>query len=660
MSDKGARRRVARADGGANDDVDSARSPQLRSGTRAVRRGAQQRARLTDGRTAWILLAVGILFSLATILVAMQYFDLFSPRRSRGPPGSSCFVMHNATVYTVDESPGSAAAANSFVVADRRFVKVGENVHLLDEFRHCRAIDARGQTIVPGITDSHGHLMHLGYSLISADLTGAQSPAECRERLIEYLDAHPEITPASNLWIVGRGWDQTLWPTKEFPTSGDLDADRRLAAVPISLNRVDEHASWANKRAVELVRKHFPKSGKWEGVGGEIVVDPDTGEPTGVFIDDAMSILRAGIPPFTEAQSFEALRLATERMLRHGVVGMHDAGVPLEAIAFFKKAIDLGKFPIRNYAMIYCDAGDPKNPCVAGLPPHLLGYGDGKLTVRSVKLVTDGALGSWGAAMIEPYSDRPDKTGLMRIPKEEIEKLISTVVDQGYQANVHCIGDLANKLVLDSFEAIKSRWDSEQKPGRPEFRELRNRIEHAQLLRKIDIARFGRLGIIPSVQPTHATSDMSYAETRLGRQRVADGAYIWRSFLDRVVGVPHLPLSSDFPVEDLNPMPGVYAAVTRAFANGSSPAGPDRGWYTEECLSRYQSLRGFTLSAAYASFQDEEQGSIAAGKYADFVVYPKDWVREGAGSLSARELREALPVATVVGGVVEYGSLPTE
>ncbi|KAJ3212526.1 hypothetical protein HDU67_003753 [Dinochytrium kinnereticum] len=320
------------------------------------------------------------------------------------------------------------------------------------------------------------------------------------------------------------------------------------------------------------------------------------------------------------------------------------------------------------------------------LPPKLTPYDPHHhLTVRSVKLVMDGALGSWGAAMIEPYSDARDKVGLVRIPRERITGLVWEIMQQDYQVNVHCIGDLANKLVLDAFETNHQRWDEEHGKTGHGGRALRSRIEHAQIMRAEDVERFGRVGVLPSVQPTHggeeclegmtrntsfnpnaykpiprlsmtpqkATSDMSYAELRLGPR--ARNAYIWRSFLEGQ-GVPHLPLGSDFPIEDVDPMKGVYSAVTRKFADGSSPHNDTDGWFPAEKLTRFQALRGFTLSAAYAAFQDDVLGSITQGKLADFVVYEKDWVSE-EGGVTEGEILTMKPAAVFVGGVKRFGTV---
>ncbi|KAJ3167498.1 hypothetical protein HK101_011763 [Irineochytrium annulatum] len=328
-------------------------------------------------------------------------------------------------------------------------------------------------------------------------------------------------------------------------------------------------------------------------------------------------------------------------MLSHGLTGLHDAGVELSDIELFKRAIDLGRLPVRNYAMIICPGG-----LCPQLPSEHIHHGpQSRLYVRSVKMVMDGALGSWGAAMIDPYTDAPDKTGLVRMPREQIAKLVGGVMDKGYQVNIHCIGDLANKLGLDAFEKAMAR-------RRGGGKQLRPRIEHAQILRREDVPRFAKLGVIPSVQPTHCTSDMGYAVDRIGEER-AKGAYVWREFLDG--GVEHLALGSDFPIEKVDPMKGIYSAVTRKYEDGTNPGKGIDGWMPEQKLTRSQALRGFTLSAAYASFQEEKLGTLSPGKYADFVIFAKDWLNET--TVPDLEILNMRPDVTVISGVAQFGRL---
>ncbi|KAJ3113941.1 hypothetical protein HDU96_002749 [Phlyctochytrium bullatum] len=553
------------------------------------------------------------------------------------------YVIENAVVHTVDDIQ---PFATGFVVKDGYFAEVGEGASLAQRHPGAIRVNLKNATVVPGMIDSHAHLMSLGYSLVQVQLQGSTSLDEIRQRLNSYLDAHPDITPESGRWLLGRGWDQNRWGGSEapFPTTADLDVDPRLASIPILVTRVDGHAVWSNKKALTLAQEKFPPRDQWKTEGGEIVVDAN-GEPTGIFIDDAMTIPHSVAPPPNESQNVAALDAAVNHMLEHGLTGLHDAGVSMEEIALFKKAIDQNKFPIRNYAMILCLL------TCENLPAQLTPYDENHhLTVRSVKLLMDGALGSWGAAMIEPYSDAPNKTGLLRIPKDRINDLIWEVMEQKYQVNVHCIGDLANKLVLDAFEVNHRRWEATH--GRGSGRTLRSRIEHSQIMRVEDIPRFGEIGVLPSVQPTHATSDMGYAESRLGSR--VKGAYIWRSFLEGK-GVPHLPLGSDFPIEHVSPLKGIYSAVTRKWPDGSSPHNTSDGWFANERLTRQQALRGFTISAAYASFQEHILGSISKGKLADFVIYEKNWLSER--EVPDAEVQDLKPSAVVVGGQIRFGTL---
>ncbi|KAJ3277580.1 hypothetical protein HK104_003193, partial [Borealophlyctis nickersoniae] len=403
--------------------------------------------------------------------------------------------------------------------------------------------------------------------------------------------------------------------------SADLDSDPRLASVPIYLVRIDGHASWANGKVLAIAAKVLPSDpGKVEG--GEIVLGSD-GKPTGIFVDNAMSFVGEQVQPIPdEEQRSQQLELATKEMLKYGLTGIHDAGVDPADLPFLQRAVDLGRLPVRMYAMILCR--NQTGYCGDRVPEDLLhkNYG-GRLYVRSAKLMLDGALGSWGAAMIK-----------------------------GFQVNIHAIGDFANKLVLDAFEGNMQRWDKEAR--QPRGADLRLRIEHAQIMTLPDVYRTAKLGVIPSVQPTHCTSDMSYVESRIGKR--AEGAYIWKTFLD--AGVHHLPLGSDFPIERVNPLLGIYAAVTRKAANGTSPHGPD-GWHPREKLSPEEALRGFTLDAAYASFQEEQSGSIAVGKLADFAVFDRDFLAAAStGTVEGEQsILQAKCVATVVDGVVAYGGL---
>ncbi len=531
------------------------------------------------------------------------------------------FVLHNARIYTVNpEQPTPEALA----VRGTRFLMIGTNENVLGAYPEAERIDAEGRTVVPGLIDAHAHLMGLGRSMLQADLVGTASKAEIIERLEQFAAAHdlPE-----GAWLTGRGWDQNDWPEQAFPTRQDLDA--AFPGRPVWLVRIDGHAGWANTAAIEaaggleaLARQEDPEGGR--------ILRTEDGTPTGVLIDAAMGFVARHQPPLTEAERREALRLALGETRRFGLTGVHEAGLSLETVALYKSVIDRGAFPLRVYGMIGGRGETFDHFCESG---PLMDYG-GRLTVRSVKFYMDGALGSRGAALLEDYSDDPGNRGLLRQEPEEFRQDVIRAMECGFQVNTHAIGDRANRVVLDAYAAAMEATG--HTVGR-------HRIEHAQILAPSDIPRFAELEVIASMQPTHATSDMYWAEDRLGPERL-EGAYAWRSLLESGA---RLAFGSDFPVEDVNPLEGFHAAVTRQDAEGR----PEGGWYPEERLSRLEALKGFTLWAAYAAFQEDEVGSIAPGKRADFTVLSQDIMQ-----VPASEILDTEVVATYLGGAPVYGN----
>lgn len=527
------------------------------------------------------------------------------------------FVVVNARVYTVE---AAQPVAEAFAVRGDRFLLVGSAAQVTAAYPDAPRLDAGGRAIVPGLIDAHVHLMNLGVARLTADLVGAASKAEVLDRLAAFAATLPEGT-----WLVGRGWDQNDWPEKTFPTRQDLDA--RFPDRPVYLVRIDGHAAWVNTAALRaaggLAENPAPE-------GGRIVRDA-SGAPTGILVDAAMDLVGARMPAATEAQLDRALTLALEETARYGLTGVHEAGVDLATVARYERRIVRGTFPLRVYAMV-----GGRGPTFDFFCQHgpVLGAGD-RLWVRSVKYYMDGALGSRGAALLAPYHDDPENEGLLFQAPVAFTADVAQALRCGYQVNTHAIGDRGNRVALDAYEAAFAQVGAGAG---------RHRVEHAQVLAPADIPRFATLGVIASVQPTHATSDMPWAEERVGPERIG-GAYAWRSLLDAGA---RLALGSDFPVEGVNPLLGFYAAVTRQDASGV-PAG---GWYPDERLTREEALRGFTLDAAYAAFLENETGSIAAGKLADFVVLSRDVM-----TVPAAEILQTEVVATYLGGQPTFGRL---
>lgn len=526
------------------------------------------------------------------------------------------WVLHNAQIYTVnDDQPEAEAMA----IRGARILMVGGDSDVLGTYPDARRVDAEGRTVVPGLIDAHAHLMGLAESLVQVDLVGTSSKQEIIERLEDFAQDLPD-----DAWLTGRGWDQNDWPEQAFPTRHDLDA--AFPDRPVWLTRIDGHAAWGNTAALEAVG--MDRLAALDDPEGGSIRRADDGVPTGVFIDAAMGIVGQEVPEPSSAERDRALDLALEETAKYGLTGVHDAGADRSTIQRYQRFIDNGRFGVRVYAMIggrgdtfdyYCDAGPIHN------------YQD-RLAVRSVKFYIDGALGSRGAALLEDYADDSGNQGLLLQQPGRFRESVHTAMACGFQINSHAIGDRGNRIVLDTYEAVMDSLGSTLG---------RHRVEHAQILALSDIERFAELDVIASVQPTHATSDMYWAEDRLGSERI-EGAYAWRSLTDSGA---HLALGSDFPVEQVNPLLGFYAAITRQDA----AQWPDGGWHPEERLTRREALRGFTLDAAYSAFQEEELGSLEPGKLADFVILSHNIMEVRPPAILDTEV-----VATYLGGELIY------
>lgn len=476
-------------------------------------------------------------------------------------------------------------------------------------------VDASNATILPGLTDAHGHLYGLGLALDIVDLTGTTSYQE----VIARVQARA-ATAAPGEWILGRGWDQNDWDVKQFPTAAALDA--ALPNHPVLLERIDGHATLANTAAM---RAAGVTAASQDPEGGHIERDAN-GNPTGVFIDTAAALLDRAQPEVSAAQRKARVLAAAQAIAATGLTQMHDAGIDGATITAVKELIDEKRFPIRVYAMLADNAAMLDTWFRSG---PLVDYG-GRLTVRAVKLYADGALGSRGAALLAPYSDDPKNSGLMIAKPEHLEDVARRGRAAGFQINTHAIGDRGVRNTIEAYaRAGVSAKD-------------RFRIEHLQVIALDDVPKLVQHGIIASMQPTHATSDMYWAEARVGPERIK-GAYAWRTLLN---AGGRLALGSDFPVEAVNPFFGIYAGVTRQDQKGW----PEGGWRPSERLTLAETIRGFTLDAAYAAFEENSRGTIEVGKLADFTIVEGDLY-----AMPPTELYKAKVRATVVGGEVVYG-----
>lgn len=482
-------------------------------------------------------------------------------------------------------------------------------------------IDGRGRVLVPGLHDAHGHFGQLGATLSQLDLSGTRSLDEAMRALRDFAAQHPDRP-----WVLGRGWNDVVWGLGRLPTAADLDAvvpDR-----PVWLVRVDGHAGVANTAALRQIgiTRDTPTP-----PGGNVVRGPD-GTPTGAFVDAATDLVEGHLPkPTTEdlKQNF----LAAQRKLNEvGLTSVSDAGTSAAELAVLHQLAASGELTIRTNSFLSYDAYRELGAQARGDS-----FADDMLRVRTVKLYIDGALGSHGAAMLQPYSDDPGNAGLPQLDATELRNRVTQVMRDGFQVATHAIGDAGNRMVLDAYEAALAEVGSD----------LRHRVEHAQVLSLEDIPRLRAHGIIASMQPVHATDDMNMAEDRVGPERIA-GAYAWRTLLDQGITIAS---GSDFPVSSENPFDGLHAAITRTDREGK----PVGGWYPQQAMTPHEALRSFTLDAAFAAHQEKVLGSLEPGKWADFVLLDQDPLDPPPGR--ARWQTRALQTWVAGRRVGEYGDL---
>ena len=517
-------------------------------------------------------------------------------------------VVTNARIYTLDEHRPTASA---LAVKDGRIIYVGDDAGA-PVGAGISQMDAHGATIVPGFIDSHVHMQGLGDELETFDLRDVKTVAE-----VAAIVRKEAARRKPGEWIRGRGWDQTNWGGR-FPSADDLAA--AAPANPVVLSRVDGHAIWVNRQALALagVTAQTP-----DPPGGRLLRTA-AGEPTGVLIDAAMALVWRRIPPPSLEDIGRRIGRAARECAQVGLTTVHDAGITAQELEAYRDLLAHGELPVRVYAMIG-GAGDLWRQYLERGPE----IGD-HLTVRAIKLIADGALGSRGAALLKPYSDDPGNTGLMMLTRDQIERVARDAKAHGFQVATHAIGDRANRTVLEAYGAALGGTNA-----------LRFRIEHAQVVAPADFELFRKFSLIASIQSAHATSDMRWAEARLGPERVK-GAYAWRRFLDLGVAVAN---GSDFPVESPNPLLGFYAAITRQDRDGQ----PEAGWFPDQRMTREEALRSWTLGGAYAGFEEQIKGSLRVGKLADFVMLSADIM-----TIPPREILKTHVTMTVTGGSMVY------
>ncbi|HLN96879.1 MAG TPA: amidohydrolase [Pyrinomonadaceae bacterium] len=531
-------------------------------------------------------------------------------------------VFKNGNIYTANDARPTAEAV---AVKGDRIVFVGSSREVQAYVGpNTRVVDLNGKTMLPGMTDAHHHLSGVGFREMTLNLEGITSLEAFLAKVKERVD---QKQPGE--WITGRGWIETFWTPPVFPTRWDLD--RVSPQNPVFLDRADGHGAIANSAALKIagIDKNTPSP-----FGGEISKDKQSGEPNGMLLDAAQDLVQRHIPPTTAADAERAVVLGVQRDIQLGWTQVQDPGGSFAEVEIFKKLHAAGEIKLRIYKALSAPGKEAQRLLQDG---PIIGADDNHLTVRTLKLYADGSLGSRSAALLQPYSDKPETSGFLTIKEEDLQPILREALRKGIQIETHAIGDRGNRFILDQYEkAMQAVPKAEWKIKAPRWR-----VEHSQIVNPVDIPRFAKLGIIPSMQPSHAIGDLHFAPARLGIERLA-GAYAWQSFIKSGSIVPG---GSDAPVERGEPMIEFYAAVARKDMKGFSGA----GWHPEEAATREQALKMFTIWPAYAAFEEKLRGSIEAGKFADFTILSANIMK-----IPEMEILKTHCMMTVIGGEIVY------
>jgi predicted amidohydrolase YtcJ len=556
------------------------------------------------------------------ILLALLSILLLSVLSATPKVEPADLVLKNGNIYTVNERQ---TLAEAIAVKGDRIVFVGSNAEAQKYVgKNTRVVDLQGHTVVPGLTDAHHHLSGVGFREMTLNLEGITSLEDFLAKVKARVD---QAKPGE--WVTGRGWIETFWKPPVFPTRWDLD--KVAPNNPVILTRADGHGTVVNSAALKIanVGKNTPNP-----FGGEISKDKQTGEPNGMLLDAAQGLVRRHLPPTSAADEEQAVILGVKRDVELGWCQVQDPGGTYDEVDIFKKLYGEGKIKLRIYKALSGPGKEAQRLLREG--PIIGAYGN-HLTVRTVKLYADGSLGSRSAALLEPYSDAPETSGFLTIKEGVLVEFLVEALRKGIQVETHAIGDRANRFILDGYE----RAFKLVPPAQRKVREPRWRDEHSQIINPADIPRFAALGIIPSMQPSHAIGDLHFAPSRLGIKRL-EGAYAWQSLLKTGAVIPG---GSDAPVERGEPMIEFYAAVARKDLKGFS----GEGWHPEEAVTREQALKMFTIWAAYAAFEENLRGTIEVGKLADFTILSADIMK-----IPEAEILKTRCLMTIIGGEMAY------